>query len=152
MNYTISEIAEKMGLTAHTLRYYDKEGLLPFIDRSDSGIRLFQEKDLEWLAVINCLKETGMPVKEIKNFIDLCMEGNKTFKKRLNLFLIQKKKVEDQITVLNKYMEKIDYKIWYYETALSKGIEAANKGSKCCKDIKVGWVKNCGNSKNKKKQ
>lgn len=123
--------------------------MLPFVDRSDAGIRRFKDEDFEWLAVINCLKETGMSVKEIKIFIEWCLEGEKTFKKRLNLFLEQKKKVKEQMEVLNKYMEKIDYKIWYYQTALSKGIEAANKGSKCRKDIKIGWIKD---SKNKKRK
>lgn len=140
-HYTISQIAEKMGLTAHTLRYYDKEGLLPFVDRSDAGIRQFKEEDFEWLAIINCLKETGMHVKEIRQFIDWCMEGKKTFKKRLNMFIEQKKKINEQIDVLNKYMEKVNYKIWYYETAIKDGVEAANKGSKCVKDVKIGWVK-----------
>jgi DNA-binding transcriptional MerR regulator len=136
--YTISEIAQKMGLTAYTLRYYDKEGLLPFVERSEGGIRKFTDEDLEWLAVINCLKETGMSVKEIKQFIEWCLDGEKTFKKRLNLFLEQKKKVEEQMAVLNKHMEKINYKIWYYQTAISKGIETAQKESKCCKEIKIG--------------
>ncbi|MDR2427134.1 MAG: MerR family transcriptional regulator [Endomicrobium sp.] len=149
--YTISEIAKKMGLTTYTLRYYDKEGLLPFIDRSEAGIRKFKNEDLEWLAVINCLKETGMSVKEIRQFIKWCLDGEKTFKKRLNLFLEQKKKVKEQMEILNKHMEKIDYKIWYYETAISKGIEAAQKENKCCKDIKIGWVKDKKNKSNSKK-
>lgn len=124
MYYTISQVAEKSGLTAHTLRYYDKEGLLPFVERSAAGIRRFKEIDLEWLGIINCLKETGLPVKEIKKFIDWCMEGDSALEQRYNVFVEQKKRVEAQIAVLNGHLEKIEYKMWYYKTALEAGTTA----------------------------
>lgn len=73
--YTISEVAKELNLTVYTLRYYDKEGLMPFVERTPSGNRLFKESDLSALKVIECLKATGMPIKEIKNFIDWCSEG-----------------------------------------------------------------------------
>ena len=83
MLYTVGEIAKKMNVAASTLRYYDKEGLLPFVERSESGIRMFKDSDMEWLAIIECLKKTGMPIKEIKKFIDWCMEGDATIDQRL---------------------------------------------------------------------
>ncbi len=131
MYYTIAQIAEKTGLTAHTLRYYDKEGLLPFVERSGSGIRQFKEIDIEWLAVISCLKDTGMPVKQVKVFIDWCMLGDKTLRQRHNLFLEQKKQVDAQIAQLKKYLKKINYKIAYYETALKAGTEKVHTSQKC---------------------
>ena len=76
MFYTVGETAKKMQIAPSTLRYYDKEGLLPFVERSDGGIRMFQESDFEWLALIECLKKTGMSIKDIKSFVDLCVEGD----------------------------------------------------------------------------
>ncbi len=95
MFYTIAQVAKKFGLTAHTLRYYDKEGLLPFVNRAAGGIRRFKEEDFEFLSIITCLKETGMPVKEIKTYIDYCLQGDSTIDARLEL--IQKQKNKQQI-------------------------------------------------------
>ena len=69
MFYTISAAAKKLNISAHTLRYYDKEGLLPFIERNEKGIRIFQEKDFEIMNMIECLKKTGMTIKNIKSLI-----------------------------------------------------------------------------------
>lgn len=121
MSYTIGEVAKKMGLTAHTLRYYDKEGLLPFVDKSESGIRLFKDEDFEWLAVIECLKQTGVQLKGIKQYIDWCMEGDATIQQRYDMFINRKAEAEQQIATLQKALDKIIYKCWYYETALAAG-------------------------------
>ena len=123
MSYTISQVAEKMNLTAHTLRYYDKEGLLPFVDRTESGIRSFKDSDFDWLNIIECLKAAGVPIKEIKIFIDWCMEGDSTIEQRYNLFLERKKIVEEQLKGLQKTLDTINYKCWYYKTALEAGTE-----------------------------
>lgn len=131
MNYTISKAADRIGLTISTLRYYDKEGLLPFVDRTAGGARNFKESDFEWLSVITCLKQTGMPVKKIKQFIDWCLEGDATLEKRLNIFVEHKKEVNAQIATLKQHMKKVDHKIWYYETAVSAGTEAVHNGQKC---------------------
>jgi DNA-binding transcriptional MerR regulator len=133
MYCTIGQAAQKFGLTAHTLRYYDKEGLLPFVDRSEAGVRRFKEEDFEWLAVIVCLKNTGMPVKQIKQFMEWCRQGDKTIEKRLNLFVEQKKRVKEQIAFLNKHLDKINYKIRYYKTAAKHG--TTDIYSKCRKGI-----------------
>ena len=76
MTYTVGEIAKKLNIAPSALRYYDKEGLLPFIERSSGGIRIFREEDMDWLELIECMKRTGMPIKEIKHFIDCCVEGD----------------------------------------------------------------------------
>lgn len=75
MTYTIAQAAQRCGLTVHTLRYYEKEGLLPYVERTAGGNRMFKEDDFKWLNTINCLKDTGMPIKKIKEFIDYCMQG-----------------------------------------------------------------------------
>lgn len=129
MKLTISEAAEKTNLTAHTIRYYDKEGLLPFIERTDSGIRYFTEDDIEGLEVINCLKATGMPIKEIKTFMDWCIEGDTTLKERYEMFLERKVAVEAQMLELQKALDKINYKCWYYKTAMDAGTIKIHKKS-----------------------
>lgn len=123
MTYTISEAAERCGLTAHTLRYYDKEGLLPYVDRAPSGTRLFKESDFGWLNTINCLKDTGMPIKKIKQFIDLSMEGDKHLDKRLAIMRAHKEDVERQLAELMDHMDTINFKLWYYEKTVAAGTE-----------------------------
>ena len=124
MTYSITEVAKKFGMTAHTLRYYDKEGLMPYVERSSSGIRKFKDRDFEWLNIINCLKASGVPVKKIKEFVDWCMEGDNTIEKRLEFLQNHKKDVENQLSELNKHMEMIDYKIGYYKAAAAAGTVA----------------------------
>jgi DNA-binding transcriptional MerR regulator len=130
MNYTIRQVAEKMGVTVPTLRYYDKEGLLPFVDKKPNGTRVFKDEDFQGLAIITCMKNSGMPIKNIKKFMDLCNEGNSTLKERLEIFLERKEVVQKQMEELNKVMETINYKIWYYETAIEAGTEAIHKQNK----------------------
>ena len=85
MVYSVGEVAKQLNVAPSTLRYYDKEGLLPFIERSSGGIRVFKDEDLSWLKTIECLKKTGMPIKEIKHFIDCCMEGDSKIDERLSI-------------------------------------------------------------------
>lgn len=121
MFYTIGEAAKKMGVTPSALRYYDKEGLLPFVERSGGGIRLFKEADFEWLRVIECLKATGMSVKDIKVFIDWCVEGDSTIDLRLALIDRQREKIQEQLASLQATLDILNYKHWYYETAKKAG-------------------------------
>ena len=95
-------MAKKMGVAPSTLRYYDKEGLLPFVERSGGGIRMFKDEEIEWLSSIECLKKTGMPIKEIKRFIDWCIEGDSTINKRLELIDRRRERVHEQMAQLKK--------------------------------------------------
>lgn len=121
MEYTISQVAEQFGITAHTLRFYDKEGLLPFVDRKASGNRVFKESDLKWLQLVECFKETGMPIKEIRNYLELCIKGDKTLQKRYDLMVEHKKVVEKKLEEIKRHLKKINFKIEYYRTALASG-------------------------------
>ena len=121
--YSISEVANELNLTVYTLRYYDKEGLTPFVERTPSGIRVFKESDIDALKIIECLKATGMPIKEIKQFIDWCSDGDSTLQQRSNMFLERKVIVEAQMEELKKTMEVIEHKCLYYRTALDAGTE-----------------------------
>lgn len=123
MSYTIGQIAKKTGLTTHTLRFYDKEGLLPNVKKTASGIRYFSDDDVNWLVILECLKSTGLSLKDIKHYIDLYKLGNKTLKERLEIFKIQKKRVEEQMNLLKENMKKINFKIKYYEEAIKNGEE-----------------------------
>ena len=123
MGYSIGQVAKKTGLTAHTLRYYEKEGLLPFVKKSGSGLRVFSDSDLDWLVLIECLKGTGMSLKDIKQYIDWYMEGDSTLNQRLEMFKRQKLKLEEQMSQLQKHMEKINYKIAYYTEIIAHGSE-----------------------------
>ncbi|MDR1284640.1 MAG: MerR family transcriptional regulator [Campylobacteraceae bacterium] len=125
----IAEAAKRCGISAYALRYYDKEGLLPFVERTYSGTRKFKESDFEWLAIIACLRETKMPIKQIKIYIQWCLEGNNTLKERLKLFLEHKKSIEAQIENMNRHLKKIDCKINYYTNASNAKTENIHKKS-----------------------
>lgn len=121
MLYTVGEMAKRLEVAPSTLRYYDKEGLLPFVERSSSGIRMFKDSDFEWLQIINCLKKTGMQLSDIKYFIEMAMQGDETIDKRLNLIVAQKEAVIDQIRNLNETLKILEFKEWYYKTAIKSG-------------------------------
>ena len=121
MAYTVGEMARRLGVPASTIRYYDKEGLLPFVGRSSGGIRVFTEKDFEWLRIIECLKKTGMSLKDIREYIELAMEGDETIARRLELFRKQRTVLETRMAELQQTMDTLDYKCWFYETAAARG-------------------------------
>ena len=127
MEYTISEVANRMSVTVSTLRYYDKEGLLPFLNKKENGTRVFKESDFNWLRVITCMKDTGMPIKDIKKYIDLCMEGDHTLDERLKIFIDRKDVVLKQMEELQGLLNTINHKIQYYETAIEAGTEQIHK-------------------------
>ena len=121
MLYTVGEMAKRIGVAPSTLRYYDKEGLLPFVERSSGGIRMFKDADFEWLQVIDCLKKTGMQLGDIKRFIEMAMQGDETIDERLELVVKRKEAVKLQIDELNATLKTLEFKSWYYETAKNAG-------------------------------
>ncbi|RAR43815.1 MerR family transcriptional regulator [Paenibacillus sp. MDMC362] len=128
--YSISEAAKELNVTTYTLRYYDKEGLMPFVGRTASGQRLFKESDLAALKVIECLKSTGMQIKEIKTFIDWVTDGDATLQQRFDMFMERKAIVEKQMEELKQTMELVEHKCLYYKTALEAGTEDIHKQNK----------------------
>ena len=121
MVYTVGEMAKRLGVAPSTLRFYDKEGLLPFVERSEGGIRLFKDAAFEWLRIIECLKKTGMPLKDIKEFIMMAMAGDDTIEDRLALIQKQRESVEQKIQELTEIHQVLRFKQWYYETAKTEG-------------------------------
>ena len=121
MTYTIGEMARLLNIAPSVLRYYDKEGLLPFVKRSSGGIRIFDQQDYEWLQIIECLKKTGMQLKDIRRFIQLAMQGDETIEARLDLFIKQREVVKKQMEDLQETLDTLNFKCWYYETAKEAG-------------------------------
>lgn len=121
MVYTVGEMSKLLGIPSSTLRYYDKEGLLPFVERSPGGIRMFKEKDYEWLKIIECLKKAGMSIKGIKKYIELSLQGDETISERLQMFRDQREALLAQMNALQQTLDVLDYKCWYYETAQQAG-------------------------------
>lgn len=117
-------MAQRAGIPASTLRYYDKEGLLPFVERTPGGIRIFQDRDMEWLRVIGCLKRAGMPLEDIRRYIQLAMEGDGAIGERLELFRKQRELLRARMAELQATLDVLEYKCWYYETAQAAGTVA----------------------------
>lgn len=109
--YTIGQVSEQFDLPVSTLRYYDKEGLFPALTRT-SGIRRFGEQELEALRVIECLKRSGLEIKEIKQFMEWCAQGSETYPQRHALFVQQAERVEAEIARLQKSLDMIRFKCW----------------------------------------
>lgn len=120
--YTIGQVSERFHIPISTLRYYDKEGLFPEIQRT-SGIRRFGEKEIDALRVIECLKKSGLEIKDIKQFMEWCIQGSETYPQRLNLFLKQRRQVEAELVRMNRVLDMLNFKCWYYEEALKDGNE-----------------------------
>lgn len=119
---------QKVGcVAASTIRYYDKEGLLPFVERSEGGIRVFTDVDLIWLRLIACLKSTGMPIKDIRRYVQSALEGDRTIGERLEIIYEQRQRLREQMAQLQKTMDIVEYKCWYYETAKATGSESVLK-------------------------
>lgn len=120
--YTIGQVAEMFGLPVSTLRYYDKQGLFPELERT-SGIRRFGDTELEALRVIECLKKAGMEIKDIRLFMEWCSEGPSTYPKRKAMFEEWKAHMESEIANMNRALDMLKFKCWYYEQAIQDGNE-----------------------------
>lgn len=125
--YTIKDAARIMGVPTSTIRYYDKEGLLPFVERLASGYRIFTEKDIATLRIIDCLKKTGMSIKEIRQFSSWLEQGDSSLQQRYDMFLERRRVVKQQMAELQKILDTVNYKCWYYETAIAAGTEKINQ-------------------------
>lgn len=121
MTYSIGQISQNMNIVPSTLRYYESEGLLPSVTRTKGGIRMYGENDLERLRVIECLKKSGLSIRDIRQFMDWCEEGDSTIEKRLELIKRRQEAVQAQIEQLKTTLGFLDYKRWYYETARQAG-------------------------------
>ncbi|MBR6165032.1 MAG: MerR family transcriptional regulator [Clostridia bacterium] len=116
--YSIQEVCSKTGLSAHTLRYYEKEGLLTNVSRSSGGFRQYSDEDLEWLGLICCLKNTGMPLQEIARFVQLAHQGNSTLRERVGLLKDHREKLISRMEEMQRYLDKITWKVDFFSAKL----------------------------------
>ncbi len=120
--YTIGQVSEMTGLPVSTLRYYDQQGLLGQMERV-SGVRQFGERELEMLRIVECLKKSGLEIKDIRQYIDWCQEGPSTFPQRQAMFQKQREAVEEEIAHLNRVLDMLRFKCWYYDQAIAEGTD-----------------------------
>jgi DNA-binding transcriptional MerR regulator len=113
--YTIKEVENKYGLPASTLRFYEKEGILPKIRRTDGGRRQYSEEELDWLQLVIALKDTGMSMDEIKRYVELVKQGDSTLEQRRSFLLSHKKTVEKKMNQTLSHLEKINRKMAIYD-------------------------------------
>ncbi len=116
--YSIQDVSKKTGLSAHTLRYYEKEGLLSHVDRSPGGFRQYNDEDMEALGLICCLKNTGMSLQEITRFVNLTHEGDQTLRERVELLRDHRQNVITRIEEMQKYLEKVTWKLNFFSEKL----------------------------------
>lgn len=115
MLYSVKEVAEMSGVSAYTLRFYEKEGVLPHVKRDDHGNRRYSNGDMEWIETVQVLRSTGLSLGEIKEYVELYQGGDRTLQRRKALMARQKEKVEFQIAKLMKTLEKINYKMALFD-------------------------------------
>ena len=112
--YSIHEVCERTGLSAHTLRYYEKEKLLPNVGRSPGGFRQYSEEDVETLGMICCLKNTGMSLQDISRFVTLAREGDQTLRERCELLKKHRDTVIKRMEEMQRYLDKVTWKVYYF--------------------------------------
>lgn len=120
--YTIKEVAEKMDVSEHTLRFWAKSGLFPFIKRNENNVRLFSENDLEWVRIVKCLRSVGTENKAIKKYIDLCLIGDSTVNERFEIIKSTKSKAEQQMRDLQKQLDLLEFKENYYQNIIQNNL------------------------------
>ena len=127
--YSIQEVCNKTGLTAHTLRYYEKEGLLTHVSRSSGGFRQYSDEDMEWLGLICCLKNTGMSIQEIARFVQLTHEGDHTLEERVELLREHRERVLERMAEMQEHLDKVTWKLNFFTEKL-KAYQAEQKKDK----------------------
>lgn len=121
--YSIGTIADMMGINASAIRFYDRKGLMPFVERDSAGRRKFKQEDLNFIEVIDCLKKAGVPVKDIAKFIQLCMQGDATLQQRYDYLDQEEQALNDKITAMQAQLDFLQFKKWYYKTAVQAHTE-----------------------------
>ena len=117
--YTVKEVSHMMKISAHTIRYYDNEGLIPFVSRTESNIRLFSDYTLSWLKIVHYLRTTNLSISDIKKYVYLSLNGNKTIKQRAEIIFAQEKKLKEQLNELQCQIEILRKRKKHYEDLLN---------------------------------
>lgn len=120
-NMTIAEVSKKYNLTQDTIRYYEKEGLIPKVPRSESGIRNFDEESCNWISFIKCMRNAGLEIEVLKQYVQLFWQGKDTVTERKELLEKQREKLLEKQKSINETIERLNYKINLYDE-IEKGI------------------------------
>ncbi len=131
--YTIQDVCGRTGLSAHTLRYYEKEGLLTHVERTRGGFRQYSDDDLERLGLICCLKNTGMPLQEIARFVALTEEGEQTLPERVEMLRRHRENVIARMAEMQRYLDKVTWKLDFFSGKLRAYEEKQAVGEPCTK-------------------
>lgn len=118
--YTMDEVCKKTGLTAHTLRFYEREKLLINVGRNARGFRQYSDEDMEALGMICCLKNTGMSLQDIARFMELSREGDQTLRERCELLKKHRANVLARMEEMQRYLDKVTWKVGYYSQKLEE--------------------------------
>lgn len=121
MAYSIHEVAEKMGISTYSIRYYHDHGMLPFVERDANNNRVFNDIDLEWLNIIICLRATGMPIERIQHYLDLVQEGDSTVPERYDMMKTQQERTLTELADLQTHLQTINRKVAGYADILATG-------------------------------
>ncbi len=117
--YSVGEVSARTGFSVDTLRYYERLGLIEPVERSAGGRRMYREQDVGWLDFVSCLRDTGMPVERMRQFAELCRDGEHTVPERVNLLAAHGSRVEAEIEALRTRLAAIRHKLEYYEGVLA---------------------------------
>ena len=121
--YTIKEVADKMDISEHTIRFWAKSGFFPFVTRDKNNNRIFSENDLDWVKIVKCLRSVGTENKAIKRYIDLCIVGDSTISERYKIIQETKLKAQQQLEELKQQIALLDYKENFYENLIKNNLE-----------------------------
>lgn len=128
MAYTIKEVERKTGISAHTLRFWAKSGLFPSVERAGvASVRYFSESDLSWVALVHCLRQSGLSLEAIKEYVELCFKGDYTFEARLEILKTQRDEILKMLNDYQKALDKLNYKVNFYEEEIKKRDKKALK-------------------------
>lgn len=120
---TVKDVAKKFNISEHAVRYYSDENLIPNLKRDKNNNRIFDEETLNWIQGIICLRNCGMSIKSIKEYVNLCLIGDSTVKERKNIILEQKKLIDEEIKKLNQSSIFLNHKLEVYNKVLSNQIK-----------------------------
>lgn len=116
--YTVKQVAEMMGLSVYTVRYYDNEGLIPDVGRTATNARVFSDYNIRWFKVVHCLRATGLSIESIRDYISMCAQGDSTIPQRAELIFKQEKVLREQFNALREQMKLLKNKKEYYRQLL----------------------------------
>jgi DNA-binding transcriptional MerR regulator len=132
LGFSMKEASECLGLASHTIRYYEKEGLLPSIERDQYGNRIFEQKDLDWMQLMSCFRATGMTIASLKRMVDLAVQGDATITERKMILETHKLELNKKQVELDRAFEAVNQNLTIYESMMNKDEIIETNGVEFC--------------------